>query len=205
MSMDRCNCGRMVDTDFDLSFYDTDPPPHEGVRVTFPGALSGRWSELEFLRPVVEAMVTRHESVRFFFTGAMPAWALPLPRVFSVAWCPVPGYFRLMRHLAPDIGLAPLTDNPFNRCKSAIKYYEYAMSGTAGIYTALDGETGIVIPNDPDAWIAACDTLIQDVALRHRLRDNARQDVLAHHAGPSVLGQVLEEVTSYAERRSIRQ
>lgn len=57
--------------------------------------------------------------------------------------------------LALDIGIAPLTDNPFNHHKSCIKFYEYAMSGavTVASHTApYSEEVPITAKNNRDSW-----------------------------------------------------
>ena len=67
-----------------------------------------------------------------------------------------------------DIGLAPLTDNSFNRCKSNIKWLEYSAYGRAGVYSDLEPyresiahfKTGILAGNDPQKWFESLDYLI---------------------------------------------
>lgn len=85
-----------------------------------------------------------------------------------------------------DIGIAPLADTPFNRAKSDLKHLDYAAQGAAGIFsrvssyrhTVRDGETGLLVPNSVEAWVAGLDRLVGDAALRVRLSSGARDYLL---------------------------
>lgn len=79
-----------------------------------------------------------------------------------------------------DIGLAPLQDNKFNRCKSNIKWMEYAMAEIPGVYSPtvyggydFDGIYGQIAENE-DQWYRClknyiiCENLRKDVADRAR-------------------------------------
>jgi len=96
-------------------------------------------------------------------------------------------YARALKNLAPDIGLAPLEDTPFNRCKSAVKWLEYSALGAAGVYADLapyapvrHGETGLKAGADPDLWEDALMRLVADKTLRRDMGERARAEVLAH-------------------------
>ncbi|MDI6693677.1 MAG: glycosyltransferase [Anaerolineales bacterium] len=84
-----------------------------------------------------------------------------------------------------DIGLAPMLDDGFHRAKTNTKFREYGACGIAGIYSKAalytecvsDGETGLLVENEPAAWRQAMQTLIEDVGLRDKIRQSARQRV----------------------------
>lgn len=86
--------------------------------------------------------------------------------------------------LKADIALAPLTDNLFNRCKSAIKFMEYSALGLAGVYAALppyasavrDGENGF-LAGDAQEWERKLGALIEDPALCLRMAERAQEDI----------------------------
>ena len=81
-----------------------------------------------------------------------------------------------------DIGLAPLVDVPFNRCKSDIKWLEYSAMGLGTIATNLPtysesvehGRTGLLVSPDADGFREAMRRVIVDFELRQSLKRNAR-------------------------------
>ncbi|MFV2044528.1 MAG: hypothetical protein ACC700_15005 [Anaerolineales bacterium] len=88
-----------------------------------------------------------------------------------------------------DIAISPLRDSPVTRCKSHIKYLDYAAIGSAGIYSvspAYTGsvkhmETGWLATNEHEAWLEALERLFIDKPLRERLAYNAGHDLYGNH------------------------
>ncbi|MCX7946516.1 MAG: glycosyltransferase [Hydrogenophilus sp.] len=105
------------------------------------------------------------EGVRFIPAGAADYW----------------GYLQLLAEYAFDIGLAPLEDTPFNRCKSDIKWVEYGAVGAAavvsdiGVYEEAKAlGLALAVPNTTEAWFSALSYLIDHPDVRQNLAQRAR-------------------------------
>jgi glycosyltransferase involved in cell wall biosynthesis len=99
---------------------------------------------------------------------------------------PYPRFVAWMRqHLRWDVAIAPLEDDAFTRCKSDLKYLDYAALGIPGIFsdvrpyreTVRHRETGLLAANEPKAWAEALEEIVSDASLRARLAGAARAEV----------------------------
>ena len=87
------------------------------------------------------------------------------------------------------IGLIPLDDNKFNRCKSAIKYFDYALAGVPCIcsdvvpYSPIieSNQTGLLCDNTRDAWVAAVRSLAENPQRRAEVASRALARVAQEH------------------------
>ena len=83
-----------------------------------------------------------------------------------------------------DIGLAPLLPTDFNRCRSDVKFLEYASRGVVGVYADLEpyhdsiehGRTGFLYRTEAELF-ACLDALVADARLRERVRQDAYAQV----------------------------
>lgn len=97
-----------------------------------------------------------------------------------------------------DIGICPLIDNQFNRCKSGVKHLQYSALGIPSVCSPVapylpliaDGVDGFIAEgNTPEAWTEKLEKLIDDEELRKGIGEAAmlhmrrRYDVsvVAHH------------------------
>lgn len=85
---------------------------------------------------------------------------------------PYPRYVRWLQDQGPfDIGIAPLEDTAFNRCKSDIKFLDYVALGVLPIlsdarpYAPL-APYGLVAVNTADGWFAALGQAAAEPGLR---------------------------------------
>ena len=147
----------------------------------------GHRGDLALVAPALLRILQRRPDVRITFFGAVPDGFPAHGRVEVVR--EFVDYDRFPARLAAlglHFALAPLLDNPFNRCVSPLKYYEYGALAIPGIFSprpayacVRDGENGLVAEDDAGAWEAAIERLCADAQLRERLAANARGDVRA--------------------------
>ncbi len=113
----------------------------------------------------------------------LPDWVnrLAMPPSATAAY---PGFVNwITQQSGWDIGLAPLADTAFNRCKSAIKTLDYAALGLAVVASDVatyhgslaDGPGGMLAANHPDAWHATLLRLVRDGELRRSLARGAME------------------------------
>lgn len=98
-------------------------------------------------------------------------------------------YAETLHGLGLHIALAPLQDTAFNRCKSNIKWLEYAACGIAGVYSDVlpyrcvrNGETGLLAANNEAAWLAAIESLIEQPEQRMAMAQAAQREVFDTYA-----------------------
>lgn len=108
-----------------------------------------------------------------------------------------------------DIAISPMVETPFTRCKSDVKYLDYAAICAAPVVsrhpaysaTVVEGQTGMAC-GDGDSWLTALLALVDDDELRGRLALGAseylrRERVLAVRAGalPAAVVSILDSTT----------
>jgi glycosyltransferase involved in cell wall biosynthesis len=104
----------------------------------------------------------------------------------------VSNYDRFLQQFSQagfDIGMAPLLDDLFHRSKTNIKFRDYGACWIAGIYSNVDvysdcvveGETGLLVPNEPEAWYRAMVRLIEDGPLREKIKRQAQEYVCTQY------------------------
>ncbi len=131
--------------------------------------LVGSDSHIEDWRIVSEPLrrikETFGDRVQIMTGGYSPDY---IPSDVQISWMPLEHYPRLVNTI--DIGLCPLVDDHFNRCKSPIKAYEYGLAGAAVVgspvqyRTVLQGK-GLVATTE-DEWYDHIALLVENVAKR---------------------------------------
>jgi len=164
-------------------------PQGDGSRITI-GYMGGQThqQDLEYIKDVLLNVFKKYpEIVRYKFWGTHPPRELlDLPfsdfdPINQEDYAQFANYFSLQEC---DVFIAPLVDNEFNRAKSSIKFLEYSIHGSPGVYSDLPpyetiiehGINGFLADNLND-WESHLVTLIENPALREQIGAAAQQTV----------------------------
>ncbi len=153
--------------------------------------------DVELVTPVLVEVLRRYTGrVALHLVGMHPNPLLSsLPNVTCTPFImDYASYARFASEQHFDLAIAPLIDNPFNRCKSSIKCLEYSALGLPAVYSNIppytkfvsDGENGL-LASTSEEWLQAIVRLIEDQALRMRIglaaQENVRRNwLLGDHA-----------------------
>lgn len=138
---------------------------------------------LDLLTGVLEPIVAEFPTVRIVEAGQGNLYRridVPPERMLHLGWTPFETYPLLVRQI--DIMLAPLTDEPFMRCKSNIRCMVAGLVGAPAVASPVgpystyieDGVTGILAASKTD-WLDALRALAGDSALRRRMGEANRR------------------------------
>ncbi|MCL5884014.1 MAG: glycosyltransferase, partial [Deltaproteobacteria bacterium] len=178
------------------------PPSGPGpVVVGFSGTIS-HGNDLALIEEAVIEISERHgDRVAFRFMGCTRERIASLPGYSYIQFEPAyRSYARALQASGIEIGLVPLEDNPFNRCKSNIKWLEYAACGIVGVYPDLppynrcvrSGKTGLVVGNRKEDWVEGIEFLIRDMNARKLMKDEACDEALSRYSLASGAARYLE-------------
>ena len=99
------------------------------------------------------------------------------------SWLSHAAYPLKMKLLNLDIGLAPITNNDFNKKKTALKWMDYTMSGAATIASNISPYADAIAQDrtgklaEDDEWYDAMKFLITQKQLRMKMASNALEDI----------------------------
>ena len=160
----------------------------DNVRVLYTGASNHR-EDWMFVKAVLEDLQKEYPNWTLVLIGA--DWhnldtTLDHRRVEFHGWVDIDAYPYLMRSLLCDIGIAPISNTPFNDCRSSIKWLEYSALKMAIVATdygpyrrdCKDGHTAMLV-KERDEWYGALSKLLEDEQARKGLGERAYRDAKA--------------------------
>lgn len=152
--------------------------------------------EIRWLVPIVEEVLARAPSLSFEIIGDLSVRRLfaHVPRVHVLHAMSWPAYQALISRPGRAIGLAPLLDQPFNKARAPVKYFDITQAGAVGVYAdhpvyrsvIKHGHNGLLLPAEPSLWVEAILKLQADAALRSVLLGHAKADIAAARGSQSV-------------------
>lgn len=164
-------------------------PADKKIRIGYAGSPT-HFLDFRIIRNVIPAVLRRNANIKFKFIGT--DWSQIFKKEFaglenqleSVNYRGLEDWQEALIDI--NIGLAPLADTEFNRCKSNLKWLEYSALNIPTIASKVepyaksidDGKTGILIGGDSEAvWTREILSLVNSTAKREYLASNARAEV----------------------------
>ena len=158
------------------------------VRIGWFGGDS-HYVDLKILQGVIPKILRSYPQAKFVIQAPPVAeWQdifkdFPQDRVEWYGWADLRYYTYFLGARAWDIGLCPLDNNEFNKCKSNIKALEFMALGAAVVAQDMlpysdhikHGETGLLAGSENE-WIVSISSLIESVPLRNTLAMNGYLD-----------------------------
>jgi glycosyltransferase involved in cell wall biosynthesis len=193
---------RVVRNALDPAWYGP-PPGGEGVSGAEPAEADGgprivyhgvpvRLRDYEIARGAVDAVAAETPGLRRVWLGATEERRVAAAVDETLPW--VDGLDRFAAALVgarPEVGLAPLRDEPFNRAKSELHWLEYSLAGAATIVSGFEGRGPFDVVRDgvdglvahgADDWLHHLRALAGSADLRAEIAGRARERVVAEYS-----------------------
>jgi len=164
--------------------------PHEGVRILWQGGSSHGEDWMQIREAFVDTL-RQFPEAKLVVWGAIFPWMkrdIAPEQLELHGWSSYCSYKALRPLMDADINLAPLLDSPFNRAKSAIKWYEASLgprpeltiAGRVGPYLEIeDGQTGFLY-STPEEFAEKLRVAITNAELRQTVAHRSQNWVRAN-------------------------
>lgn len=183
---------RILPNSIDFDLFRPLPRPEEykdQIRIGWFGGDS-HYVDLKIIKNVLKRLVDKYPQVKItLLIPQVPYWneifeGIDPKRVDYHGWAELSVYplFLANRHF--DIGLIPLADNDFNRCKSNLKWLEFSALKVPTVSQNMipysnsitDGRDGL-LANTEEEWFQKVSELIEKPELRKNISENAYNKV----------------------------
>jgi hypothetical protein len=175
-------------------------PPASGPVIGYMGT-SGHAADLAMVLPAICEVMDAIPELQFELFGTIRV-PEELSRFQSrVRHIPPVGDYKdfiaQLRSLGWWVGVAPLEDNPFNRCKADTKWVEYSMAGIAvvasdlPVYHRACADGAGLLASSTGEWANSLTALIHEPALRARTVENAQARLRQSYSHQCLRAQVI--------------
>lgn len=123
---------------------------------------------------------------------------------------PYPIYCNVIKHISPDILIAPLVKNKTSMSKCPNKYLEAGAVKAAGIYTNIypyndivkDGVTGLLVDdNTVEAWEQKILLLVNDKRLMTKIKEQCHNDVRKYYSTEKYIGKLCKMIKALIKNK----
>jgi len=193
-------------------FYDVARKDPSKIRILWQGSMS-HYVDWYPLREAVREISQKYKNqITWVIFGEWFDWVHDMIPDEIVEFHPWTHYqaYKLKRGLLNiDINLCPLANNAFNRCKSAIKWYEGSIwnqpeatlaANTEPYFEIKDGKTGLLF-NSPEEFVQKLGQLIENKDLRTKISQNAKKWVLENRTPEKTIPALYDFYTELKDRQ----
>lgn len=194
-----------------VSKYDYVREEESPVKIVYAGSVDHEREIKEFISPAVIKIYKEFgEKVEFTFIGVNPE----INSIKNVKYIEYinnyDNYRKVMYDSHFDIGISPIYETEFYRCKYYNKFVEYTAINIAGIYTnnepynfVVQNEVnGLLVNNTSDEWYEALKKLIINEDLRKRCIINARNLIEKDFSYENVAGKLIRDIPELLDYKS---
>lgn len=160
------------------------------INIGWAGGMSHHNDLQNILVEPMKRILKEFPNVKLYIVGEWRArkWFEGYKNVEVMLAVPFEAYPTRLQGLRLDIGLAPVEDNEFNRCKTNIKWQEYSINKIAGVYSptvynrrGFEPKFGM-IANTPEEWYLAVKQLILHPDMREEMAQNSYNLVKSNYS-----------------------
>ena len=166
----------------------------KSVTVAYMSGSRAHVRDLEVAQNALATMLQKHSHMRLLLGGYFTVPAALADFKERIDQLPFGSYQAYFSGLArADICIIPLLADPFNECKSAIRYLEASLMGVPCVATRV-GEfrnsiasesCGLLVSTETE-WETAIDTLVSQPQVRSSMGKSARTLALDNHTGEAL-------------------
>jgi glycosyltransferase involved in cell wall biosynthesis len=181
------------------------------IKIGFAGSPDHNNELNNMLHNVLSRIYRKWEDlVEIEFIGAKPEIVDELGLKYYSYTDDYDNYQKLLINLNWDIGLAPLADTEFNKCKHYNKYVEYAAVGCVGVYSNIETYTrivknnvnGFLCDNSEEAWFNTLEFIIKNKNILKTITDNIKQDILQNFTVSVISEKYLADIPELKSYKS---
>ena len=161
----------------------------------------------EYLKPILPELDEKYaDKISLTFFGVKPNinpedYKMAIDFIPSM---PLQEYRQKMIASNFDIGLAPLHNDDFSKCKYFNKYIEYVLTGVVGIYSNVepytyvvkDGENGFLADNEPQSWLIKISEAIESDE-RQRILNNSKKHIIDHFKSEKIAAMLKKSIPEF--------
>lgn len=156
------------------------------VRIGWAGSIT-HLNDIKMIQEPLQRVLNEFSNAQLVLVGDPRMKDLFTGNVEVMLGVPFDSYPTRLHGLRLDIGLAPLVDNEFNRCKSNIKWMEYSIAKTPGVFSRhvywqknFEDKLGF-IADTQEQWYHCIRNMVVAKQLRDDIADSAYSFVKTHY------------------------